>query len=106
MRGLAEKTIGDVFITGYLTATDGIRDASISSVEDVIIDMIHSRVIVEALITNQHFERWSGSDGFIGASIGRIVNDPGFLAPVAAFIKQHATNAVEEELNSKLKVKK
>lgn len=102
MRGLDEKTVGEVFITKYYGATDSIKDYSFSFVEEVIMNMINRRVLHETLY--QNFERWSRSDAFMEALNSRIVNHPGSIVPVAAFFKQHATNAVKEELNREPKV--
>lgn len=64
--------------------------------------MVRREVLDET--AKQNFERRARSDALMKALISRIVNNSSFIAFVAAFLKQRATNAIEEELNSEQKV--
>lgn len=95
---LVEETIDDVFKTVNYSAAYSIKDSSFSFLEDTIANMVHRGVFDKPII--QHFEHRSRSDAFMEALICRIIKKPGFVAPVAALIKQHATNAIDEEFKS------
>lgn len=96
MRGLISDNIGDVFNHGYYASSNGIKDFYFLFFENVIKNIIHRRVLDETI--SQSFKRRSGSDAFMEAFIIGIVKHLGLVVPAAAFVKQRATNRVEEEL--------
>lgn len=96
-RNLVEETTCDVITTDYCAATDDKKDSSFLFVEIMITEMIHHRVRDETF--NQSCKRWSQSDPFLQAFIEMIVNAPGFIAPIAAFVMKRVIYAVEEDLN-------
>lgn len=60
--------------------------------------MLFSEVLDETL--NENFEYWSRLDAFMQALMGKIFDNLGFVAPIDAFVKQCAANAIKEELSS------
>lgn len=93
---LAKETICDVFTAEYCAATEGIMDFSISFVESVVTELIHHQSLNET--RNKRFNRWSRSDTILQALIDKIVYDPGFIAPIAAFEKHCVISPIEKEL--------
>lgn len=99
-RNLIEENIWDVFATNHCTATEGIKRSSLAFVESVITETIHGGAMVETL--NPSLYRRSRSDTFKRVVVEKIVKIPGFLAPVAAFVRQREINAVIENLKRAL----
>lgn len=102
--GLVEETISDDFTSRYAAATDDSADFSFCVFKDVFTDIIHRGVLNRML--NQTFLYLSSLNAFIEAIIGKIVTNKGFIASVAAFERQHASNTFEEELKPKPSVAK
>lgn len=102
IKRLVEKTIRDVFTTGYYAAMDGRKNSFFSFVEEAITDKNYLEVLGEPL--NQNFVRYSLSDTIVETLTAKIVDSLGFIAPVATFVMQRVTNAIEEELHDEQKV--
>lgn len=84
--------------TEYCAATDYIFESFFLFVESLFTDTIHLGVLDELL--NQNFNRWSRSDTIIQTLIEKIVNNRGFIAPVAVIFKQRVICAVHKALTS------
>lgn len=96
-RNLVEETLPNVSTTGYCAEIDCIKDFTFSFVEGVVIEIIHRGVLDMTL--KQSSNCWSRLDTFMKVLIEKIVNNPGFIAPVDALVLQGVIKAVEEELN-------
>lgn len=70
-------------------------DSTFSLVEKVFTGIIHRGILKQM---TQSIVRLPRSDAFMETLIGRVVNNPGFIAPVAESFSQRATNEVNEEL--------
>lgn len=101
MKGLYQKTIGDVFIIRYYATTDNDEDSSLSFAEDAITNKMHGGVLDETL--GQNVQRRSRPGTPAEALILKIVNNPGFSASVAASMKLCEADAIKDDLNAEIK---
>lgn len=63
----------------------------------MVTEMIHHEHLDETL--NQSFSHRSRLDPFVKALIEKIVDGPGFIAPIAAFLNQRVINVVMADFN-------
>lgn len=99
---LVQETVCNVITKGYCAGTYGFKGSSFLFVEKLVTEMIHRGLLNEK--PSQSFERWSQWDAFVQALIEKIVSAQDFIAPIAAFVKQHVINAVEEKPNREYSV--
>lgn len=103
-RNLVKETLSNVSTAEYRVANNGIKDFTFSFVENVVTGMMELGVLDKPL--NQISNRWSQSYTFIQVQIEMIVNDPGFIVPVAAFVKECMISPVQRELAQETSVTK
>lgn len=70
--------------------------------ENVITELIDRGKLDETL--SQSFNRWSRYDTSMQMLVKRNINDPGFITPVVAFVKQRVISTVEDELKRETQV--
>lgn len=82
---LVEGTLCDVFTTRYYATSNTTRNSSFSFVMSEVTELTYRGPLDETLY--QSFNSCSRMNTFTQALMEQIVNDPDFIAPVAAFIK-------------------
>lgn len=95
-QNLVEEIICYVFTIGYCVATESIKNSSFSIAENMNTGITYQGVVGKTL--SQSFNRKSRSNTSMKVLDRKIVADPGFRTPIAAFVKQHLINAVKEGL--------
>lgn len=101
---LVKKTICDFQATDYCAASEGNKNFFLLVCDERDHGDDPRRALDETL--RQSFNRWSRSDTFMPVLVEKIVNDPGFIAHVAAVDRQRVTNAVKEDLKLEPQVTK
>lgn len=82
-RNLGEETLCDVFTAEYSVASDDIKGPLFSLVVSVVTERVLAGVLDKR--PNQSFNPWSRLDTITQELIKKIVYEPGFIVPVAAF---------------------
>lgn len=90
----AEDALVDMLKTGYLAATDGVKNASYQFIENVLKEMTLKGTLDDLFIRN--LERWSQAHHFMNAFTQRVLNARSFTNPLATFVKQRMDNSLDE----------
>lgn len=99
-----ERTVRDIFVTGYRVGTERIKKFSFSFVEKMITEVIHRGLLNKML--SQGYNRWSQLDTFMQVLVVKIACDSGLVTLAAALVLHCVVNVVGKKLKQESQVSK
>lgn len=96
----AEKALMDMLTTDHAAATNGLKDAFYSYIENIFTEMTLKGTLDDLVMKN--LKRWSHAQEFMEAFAQRVPDPRTFTNPPATFAKQLMNSTVTEwRLNAK-----
>lgn len=88
------QTLVNMLQLGNNAASNGIRTGATRLIEKIVIKLFSHRAAGD--VVSECLERWSKSFIFMNAIVEQTVCSPLFIPPVARFIRQHVSSAIDE----------